>query len=71
MKKLNKLTVAVTTTKIYEYGSSAETEDIALDEFYNDSAKRIKLISTEATSYEIREYKIHPVSEIMKKEETK
>lgn len=55
MKK-NKLLVAVTTTKIYEYKTDAETSDVAMDEFYNDSAKRLKLLSNQGSQYEMQEF---------------
>lgn len=58
MKK-NKLLVAVTTTKIYEYNTDAETSDVALDEFYNDSSKRLKLICNQGSTYEIQEFIIN------------
>lgn len=52
--KRNKLLVAVTTTKIYEYNTDAETADIAMDEMYNDSSKRLKLVSNQGSTYEIQ-----------------
>lgn len=58
MKK-NKLLVAVTTTRIYEYLTDAETEDIALDSFCNDSTARRKLISNQGSTYEIQEFIIN------------
>jgi hypothetical protein len=46
-RKKNKLLVAITTTKIYEYNTDAETADIALDEFLNQSGKRFKIYHQE------------------------
>ncbi len=49
MKK-NRLYVSVTTTKIYEYNTNAETEDVALDEFLNQTGKRFKIYHQEKTT---------------------
>ena len=55
MKK-NKLLVAVVTTKIYEYNTDAETSDVAMDSFLNQSGRRFKLVEkkvvTEIESFE-------------------
>lgn len=53
--KRNKLLVAVVTTKIYEYNTDAETADIALDEFNNQSGRRFRKIA-ESTQTEISEF---------------
>jgi hypothetical protein len=38
----NKLIVAVTTIKYYSYSTYAETEDVAMDEFVNQSSRKFK-----------------------------
>lgn len=63
MKKKNKLLVAVTTTKIYQYMTDAQTEDIAMDEMYNDSYKRLKLVSNQGSQYEIQDFIINKPKE--------
>lgn len=39
--------------------TDAETEDVAMDEFYNDSAKRLKLVYKDGPIYERQEFKIN------------
>lgn len=57
MKK-NKLLVAVITTKIYEYNTDAETSDVALDEYNNQSGRRFKLVQSEKST-EIHNFSIN------------
>jgi len=58
-RKKNKLLVAVTTTKIFEYKTDAETADIALDEFYNDTAKKLKLFHNIGNEYSIQDFTVN------------
>ena len=55
MKK-NKLLVSVTTTKIYEYNTEAETEDIAFDEVLNQTPAPLKLIEKYTAPMEIYKF---------------
>lgn len=55
MKK-NKLLVAVITTNIYEYNTDAETEDIAFDEYLNQTGKHFKSVHY-SKGTEIHEFK--------------
>lgn len=43
--------------------TDAETADVALDEFYNDVAHRIKLVSNQGSQYEIQEFIINKPKE--------
>lgn len=61
MKK-NKLLVAITTVKIYEYNTDAETSDIALDEFNNQSGRRFKIYDQFKTT-EIQDFIINKPKE--------
>jgi len=65
--KKNKLLVAVTTTKIYEYLTTAETADIALDSFCNDSTARRNLVSNQGPTYEIQDFIINKPTKGKKK----
>jgi hypothetical protein len=56
MKK-NKLLVSVTTIKVYEYKTNAETSDVAFDEYLNQSGKRHKLVEKIIGSLEIYDFK--------------
>lgn len=58
--KRNKLLVNITTTKIYEYNTDAETSDVAMDEFNNQSGRKFKIVSHETTK------EIHDFWEIIK-----
>lgn len=58
MKK-NKLLVSVTTTKIYEYNTDAETEDVAIDEFWGQTGKRFKLVKSWNDKAEIYDFIIN------------
>lgn len=58
MKK-NKLIFTITTTKTYQYLTEAETADIAMDEMYNDSGKKLKLLNTINENYEIYDFIIN------------
>lgn len=57
MKK-NKLLVAITTTKIYEYNTTAESADVAFDEYNNQSGRRFKLVQSEKST-EIHNFSIN------------
>jgi hypothetical protein len=54
----NKLLVSVTTIKVYEYKTNAETPDVAFDEYLNQSGKRHKLVEKIIGSLEIYDFKI-------------
>lgn len=56
MKK-NKLLVSITTIKVYEYKTKAETSDVAFDEYLNQSGKRHKLVEKIIGSLEIYDFK--------------
>ena len=55
MKK-NKLLVSVTTTKIYEYNTEAETEDVAFDEVLNQTPVPLKLVEKYTAPMEIYKF---------------
>lgn len=57
MKK-NKLLVSVTTTRIYEYNTDAETEDVAFDEYLNQTGKHFESVHY-SKSTEIHDFKIN------------
>lgn len=59
MRTKNKLLIAVTTTKVYQYNTDAETEDIAFDEFINSSFVNLKLIETIPVSKEIHGFVVN------------
>jgi hypothetical protein len=54
MKK-NRLVVAVTITKFYQYPTDAETADVAFDEYTNQTGRRFRKIA-ENTQTEISEF---------------
>ena len=53
----NKLLVQVTTVKVYEYKTNAETADVAFDEYLNQTGKRHKLIEKIIGTLEIYDFK--------------
>lgn len=55
MKK-NKLLVAVTTTKIYEYLTTQPTADLAFDEYVNQSDLKLKVVDVSNENAEIQEF---------------
>lgn len=61
MKK-NKLLVAVVTTKIYEYNTDAETSDVAMDEYNNQTGKKFKVFDQFKTT-EIQDFIINKPKE--------
>lgn len=55
MKKKNKLLLAVTTVKIYEYLTNADTADLAYDEYVNTAYPLAKLLD-KSSSIEINDF---------------
>lgn len=53
----NKLFIQVTTVKVYEYKTNAETVDVAFDEYLNQTGKRHKLIEKIIGTLEIYDFK--------------
>lgn len=59
MRIKNKLLIAITTTKVYQYNTDAETEDVAFDEFTNNSLANLKLVESIPVSTEIHGFVIN------------
>lgn len=58
MKK-NRLLVAVTTTKIYEYLTTQPTADLAFDEYVNQSDLKLKVVDVSNENAEINDFIIN------------
>lgn len=62
----NKLVVVVTTKKFYEYQTTALSEDVAFDEFINQTGRKFKKVNEERTE-EIFEWTPAPKKAASKK----
>jgi hypothetical protein len=66
----NTLTIAITTTKIYEFYSTQPTADLAFDQYFNCSRSHKKfMFSTE--NIEIQDFKINEPKKRKPKEKKK
>jgi hypothetical protein len=63
MKRKNKLLISVTTTKIYEYNTNAETADLAFDEYQNQSGLKLKVVDVTNENAEVYDFIINKPKE--------